>query len=498
MKNNTPSSRSSRRSAGLHSVVTLVLFTAILLMVNYLGFKYYTHQDLSSSQYYTLSPKTIGILKNLDSPISVYTFLDQKNPQQEDEINNLIKEYQRIGGKNIAVEKIDPSYDIARATALQKQLRFSGNDYLIVFTYKDRPPHFVKQDDLYEANPMTQQTGSFKGEQQITSAIVSLVEGKPSKVYFTAGHGEHSIAGNDPSNGYDTVAQSVKGDNIEIAPLNLAQKGDVPEDADAVIIAGPSIAFSPIEVQALEKYTDNNGKLFILLDPYVKLGLDDLLKKYGMRFDDDLVLYRVTTTTGSSMTVPLAAIYQGGFSPHVITGKLAASNLQLLIQNVRSLTLLPDEKGAPNPKAQFLMQTDTEAWGWFNKAGSAAVDQKQLTFTQGVDLPGPVTIAAAYDGGKINDPTAKTNGTATRIVAIGNSKFVENDQTESVGSNFFLNSVDWLVKKDAILDIRPKTPQEYGLTLSPLQFNTVWWCALIFVPGAALALGILTWFSRRK
>ena len=81
---------------------------------------------------------------------------------------------------------------------------------------------------------------------------------------------------------------------------------------------------------------------------------------------------------------------------------------------------------------------------------------------------------------------------------MGASKFLENDLAETTGTNFFTNCVDWLVKKNAVLDISPKKPQEYGVSLSPMQFRTVIWCSLLFVPGAALLLGIFTWYSRRK
>ena len=231
----------------------------------------------------------------------------------------------------MVTEKIDPIYDPTRAAELQKQLHFDGADHLIIFTYKDRSPRFVKQDDLFEINPMTGQTGGFKGEQQLTAAIIGLVEGKAAKIYFTEGHGEHSVQDVNTPQGYGTVAALLKNDNVEIQNLNIAQKGEIPSDADAVVIAGPSISFSAVEAQALDKYLSNNGKLLILLDPYVTLGLDDLLNKYGLKYEDDLVLYRGTTATGSQMTVPLAAIYQGGFSSHPITTKFAQANLQLLV-----------------------------------------------------------------------------------------------------------------------------------------------------------------------
>ena len=72
---------------------------------------------------------------------------------------------------------------------------------------------------------------------------------------------------------------------------------------------------------------------------------------------------------------------------------------------------------------------------------------------------------------------------ATRIVAVGSSKFLENDTAEQVGANFFTNSIDWLVKKNAVLDIAPKKPQEYGVSLIPMSYRTVVWTAACLHPG---------------
>jgi len=497
MNTDTPSARSSRRSAGWHSGIKLILAALILVMVNYVGFKQYHRQDLSTSQYYTLSPKTTGLLTHLDSPIAVYEFLDEQNEAQSEQVSNLLKEYQHVAGKNMNLERIDPRFDSARAADLQKRLHFDGNDHLVIFEYKDRSPRFVKQEDLFDMNPMNGQVIGFKGEQQVTAAIVGLVEGAPSKVYFTEGHGERSIQDLTSPRGYGIVAATLKNDNIETANLNLATKGEVPADADAVVIAGPAIAFSAMESDALDKYLANNGKLMVLLDPYVTLGLDELLKKYGMKYEDDLVLCRVATATGEQMTYPLAAIFQGGFSPHPITTKFAQANYQLLVNTARSITLLPPEPAGTPTKTQFLLQTVADSWGWFSKNGPPP-DPRALTFNKVTDIPGPLTIAAEYDGGTTTDPKTKATMFATRVVAVGAAKILENGTGDPVAANFFTNSVDWLVKKNAVLDISPKKPQEYGVSLNPISYRTVVWCALFFIPGAALVLGVVTWFRRRK
>ncbi len=258
-----------------------------------------------------------------------------------------------------------------RAVDLQKQLHFENNDHLIILTYKDRSPRFVKQEDLFDTNQMTGQVGAFKGEQQLTAAILALVEGKASKVYFTEGHGEHSIHDLSNGAGYGTVAALLKNDNVEMGTINLGQKGEVPDDADAVIIAGPSVAFAPMEADALDHYLARNGKLLVLLDPFSQLGagVDAVLQKYGLKYEDDLVLYRISTATGGQLTMPLAVIYQGGFAAQPITAKFAQANLQLIIQNARSITL-PQPNTPPATKVEFLLQTDADAWGWISKGGA--------------------------------------------------------------------------------------------------------------------------------
>jgi ABC-type uncharacterized transport system involved in gliding motility auxiliary subunit len=109
-----------------------------------------------------------------------------------------------------------------------------------------------------------------------------------------------------------------------------------------------------------------------------------------------------------------------------------------------------------------------------------------------------VTIAAAYDGGTMTDPKTQAIVPATRIVLVGASKFLQNGTADSIGANFFTNSVDWLVKTQPVLDISPKIPQAYDLSLSPMQTRTVEWTALLVIPGVALIFALFTWVSRRK
>jgi ABC-type uncharacterized transport system involved in gliding motility auxiliary subunit len=194
--------------------------------------------------------------------------------------------------------------------------------------------------------------------------------------------------------------------------------------------------------------------------------------------------------------MPIAAIYQGGFSTQPITTKFAQAGLQFIIQDARSITI-PPSPGPEPAKTQFLLQTDPDSWGAISRTG-ALPDPSTLTYNKVTDIGGPLTVAAQYDGGTTTDPKTSATQFATRIVAVGASKFVENDVLDPVGSNFFTNAIDWLVKKDAVLDIAPKKPTEYGVSLNNISFNTLAWTAIGVIPGAALLFGIAVWLSRRK
>ena len=87
----------------------------------------------------------------------------------------------------------------------------------------------------------------FKGEQAITSALLELTEGKPNKIYFVGGHGEPELGAED----LKIFGESLKRQNIQIAPLNLLNVNSIPEDARALIISGPKYDFSELEIKLL-------------------------------------------------------------------------------------------------------------------------------------------------------------------------------------------------------------------------------------------------------
>lgn len=79
-------------------------------------------------------------------------------------------------------------------------------------------------------------TTGYDGEGQITSAIQYVTSEDMPVIYELEGHNEVAVSG-----GFSEVIEKA---NITVEKINLLQYDEIPEDAAAIIINGPSSDFS--------------------------------------------------------------------------------------------------------------------------------------------------------------------------------------------------------------------------------------------------------------
>ena len=87
-----------------------------------------------------------------------------------------------------------------------------------------------------------------------------------------------------------------------------------------------------------------------------------------------------------------------------------------------------------------------------------------------------------------------------RLVVVGCSGFVDNNSLIQNEGNvdFFMNSLNWLLKREQQIAVSPKTPQEFRLDMSPSQAKMVYTLVIGGMPLAVAALGLIVWLRRRK
>jgi ABC-type uncharacterized transport system involved in gliding motility auxiliary subunit len=308
-------------------------------------------------------------------------------------------------------------------------------------------------------------------------------------VYFLAGHGEHRVDDFDEQTGYSRIARILRRDNVEVRSLLLAETQGVPKDCGALVIAGPSRAVLGPEIEMLRTYLEKNGRVLALLDPRGATGLEDLLNEWGVRVCPDAAVGdRRRTLTGRELVVM-------EYAEHAVTHGL---------ENVMSVFYMPrciepadagaaaKEAAADRPRVTSLIKTSERAWG------NADLTERPPVFTPGTDRRGPVSIAVAVERGTV--PGIDVEIEPTRLVVIGDSYFVANGALGgAAGGNadVFLNAVNWLLEREALLGVAPRMPWQAALDMGSREMKLAFLVVGLALPGCAVAAGMIVRGIRR-
>jgi ABC-type uncharacterized transport system involved in gliding motility auxiliary subunit len=479
----------------ISGVVAVGLVIALTVMANWLAGRRYVRADWTSTQLYTLSDKTENILSNLGEEIRVIVFMTPATSMY-DQVHELLERYKAASDK-ITVEFIDPDKEPLKTQQLAEQFGVQVAD-TIVFVFGDRTK-YVTSDQMAEMDYSGMQYGqgptmqAFKGEEQFTSAIVSLVAPEVPKVYFVTGHGEASTAAATGAGdrGLTVLTQALKRDNMDTNDVSLLS-GEVPEDADVIAIIGPTRAYTEPEITALGEYLDRGGRLLVALDPLIDTDgtmrwtrLEALLAGRGVIVHDDLVV-------DPSRRLPfydLSAVYLDDFGNHPVTHGL--EGFAVLFTVARSLE-------ADGGSATVLVQTSDEGWGETNlgmllRGEPVAVDEE--------DHPGPAAVGVAVE--QVTAVAEDVSGEAGddesyRLIVFGDSDFLTDLDIANAGNSILAtNAFNWLVAREDLVGIPPRDVEQVSLFLTRQQMRNLGVLVLIAMPGAAILAGILVWRRRR-
>jgi len=484
----------------LSGFVGVVLAVALTVMVNWLSARHYVSSDWTSSKMYSISEKTLNILGSLEEEIRVIVFMTPES-SLFDQVSQLLSRYSAASDK-IEVEYIDPDKEPLKTRQLAEQFGISVAD-TVVFAYEDRTK-YVTSDQMAEFDYAGMQYGgaptmrAFKGEEQFTSAILSLVAPEVPKVYFVTGHGEASLAsdGRSTDRSLAVLAETLKRENIEAEDTALLS-GAVPDDADVLAIIGPTRPFTEAEIEALGTYLDGGGRLLVALDPLIEPAgtmrstrLEAFLADRGVEVNDDLVV-------DPSKRLPfydLSAVYLTDFPAHPVTQGL--EGVAVLFTVTRSLI--------PNIDAgtEIIVSTSDEGWGETNL--------QQLLTGQPValdeaDNPSPAVVGVVIEGTSAAEDTPvgdeETDASHTpghRLVVFGDSDFMADYEISNAGNlTLAMNTFNWLAAREQALGISAREVEQVNLFLSRDQMRNILLIVLLVMPGSAILLGILVWRRRR-
>ena len=484
-----PSFSPGRRwKVGLNVVVSVLALSAVLLMLNYLGARHPRRFLWSSDARWQLSPVTKEVLRSVTNQVKVIVFFDRTKPLF-DMVADLLNQY-RAECPKLELEFVDYERSIGRAKTVLAEYDLSpasDGDRVVFDLGGKRRVVYAKDLSEFDYNALlrgeeARRTG-FKGEELFTSAIYSLVDARPVRVYFLQGHQEHSPTDSDDRTGYLKFARILEEAQVSVSSLETTalMKGDVPGDCQLLIVANPLQALEPEELKAIEKYLNSGGRMLVLFSLQSlqrETGLEPLLANWGVEVGKNLV-----SEAGQGKAGDANQLIVSNFGNHVIVKPLARSRLLLIAP--RSIgTRAKNPQSADAPKVIELATTST---GGVATRTDGRVEREAAT----------IPVMVAVEKGAIQGIAADRG--AARIVVAGDSYFLVN-QIIDVEANRDLarNAVNWLLSRDALVQgIGTKSIKEYRIVMTASELATIRWLFLAGFPGGVLFVGFVVWFRRR-
>lgn len=507
---------------GANVSATALLLLAVVAGVNYLADRRNVSWDWTSGGQFSLAPQTLRILDELDREVRLVV-LDQ--PRAAAPVIELFERYADRSDR-ITWEVIDQEAEPARARAYRASTEAGIPFGTVVVTSGDR-----------------RERAAAPREPDLTGAIVRLLSEDTDRIYFTTGHRERSLD-ESGAGGLSAIRSRLEEANYEVSELALLETAaegriSLPDDAAAVVVAGPRLDLFPAEAEALAAYLRAGGKVMLLVDPPEPPGAEDgrselldLAGEFGIAAAGDVVIDAsgVGQLFGFGVEAPLAASY--GFHPITRGFETAAAVFPLaqsliapeLSERPEGVTLselvltsevswgerdgeeiasgevAPDDEDRRGPltlawAARIARETDGEPDGGGTDGASGASASEEIPESAAEDSPEQPETAADEEE-PIPDESAGGDG---RLVVVGDTDFVANNLALAPLGNadLFLNMVNWLTEDEGLIAIRPRDPEDRRITMTAGQLRNVVLGSLVFWPGFFLVWGIAVWWSRR-
>ncbi len=487
-----------RLQVGTLGLVGLAVFAALA------GGQIRGRLDLTPGKVYTLSRPMRDLLGGLDDLVTIKFFRSDQLPPEyaplRRDIEDLLRDIDAAGGSNVSLVEVSPDDDPdaeQEASMLNiEPARFNvvGEGQLTTREgYLGIAVEYAGDNDVI---PLVQHAEDL--EYRLASMIRSLVVEERPRVALLEGHGELS-AQNQMQIGAQRLGSQY---GVETLLLDSATNA-VPDSVSVVVIVGPQSPLREEEGDALRRFLDVGGSLFLLMGgtqpnpqamqagPAFHPVLDSLLADHGLS---------VTPTLAYDMQANEAVQLPGGGGGYVI----APYPLWLLAQPASNHIIVQDLGSVPMHWSSPVK---------VDEADSAQVTPLLTTTRFAGQLRTPVSIQATQDWDNLVSPeflepqtlaVAYIGDSGARLVVAGTPNLIADatvrQSPQGIGGLvFFQNAVDWLAQDEALITIRSKDRSPPRLLFgSDFERDLAKFGNLAGVPILFVLFGMLRLARRRK
>lgn len=302
----------------------LVVIVAIIV-VNFFASVIHKRIDLTNEKRFTISFPVKKILHNLDDEVTIDIFLKGELPAGFKNLSNaaeeLLQEFKEDANGKINYKLISPDDAMPGTTRtyadtlsslgavpinLKVQLKAGEQSQyiypaaLVYYKNKMLPVNLYSGTETV-ITPEELNSSEALLEYKFANAIDKLMENHKPMVAYSVGNGEPT-----GDNVYDLV-ENVLRKNYNLFTINIAKEPVIPDTFKLLIIVKPTVSFMEDEKLKIDQYVMHGGKVIWFIDKLnaemdslqIKnqviaydrnLNLEDLLFKYGVRINPDLIM----------------------------------------------------------------------------------------------------------------------------------------------------------------------------------------------------------------
>jgi hypothetical protein len=464
-----------------HGGLALALCFSWLGVANWVAQEKDERIDLRSVRNVAPSAQTLGMVRNLSEP----TTFSLMFPPANDVLAKVEPYFQELAtaNPNVKVETVDRDLRPGRA----KELRARKNGVVVV----------SQGDNREEVRLDTEEKKARKALKDLDKEVQEAISkvGHASRVaYVVMGHGERSTSPKDgEEGGLKTVKEVLGRLNYKVKNLGVKEglTEDVPKDATVVLLAGPTAPMMDAELQALVRYVQGGGALFLLADPEVDSDplLTPLLDVLGLTLSLAPVVHDSKHVVIDKSPEDQRAIYSNRFTTHdstAILSKLSGRGA-LIFDNAGSLDKKGDVKPAKEGGADVTFTVRSLAGGWADTDGD-------LAFDDGTEKKAVLNLVAAVE-------LAKQDGAdkAGKAVVAADADLIGDLLLPRVVHNqqFFADALMWL-EGTPQLSGEVAAPEDVPLVHTRDQDRAWFYGTTLGVPLAVLGIGTLAVRRRRN
>lgn len=467
------------------TIVLIALILAVFIGVNII-FRNLNLKpiDFTKEKIYSLSEESKNDIKDIEQNVTMYFF----NYTESEAAVILGKQYHDLNDKITvqlvnATERPDLVSEFGITTTEQLVAVSSNQRYKVVNAY-----------DMY-SNDYTTNTTLDLTEQKLTNAIINVTIASKPQIYFLTGHGEYNT-----SSELYSLNQGIVNEVMDVSTIDLLTS-DMPEVCDVLIITNPTKDFTSVEVDKIQNYINNGGKIVWMQDPYLNIrnynedmfpNMNIILSQFGISFSKGFICENSSDAclAGSPAIILPDLTYNSIVKDIYTDGKVVMPYAGRIV-NANSEEL--DRLGVT--ASPFVQSTNTS----FYKDN---LDSSSFFMKSDSDETGPFTIGETLTKKIDDDKTAIL--VAYSCITFASDAAIPIDMQNYIvpiqlrnNRDLILNTVDYLTDREDSIRIRKDTGVVTFETATQLQANVV--MSIIFgFPVVVIIAGIVIAIVRKR